>query len=327
MKHVSILIPTGDCSVVNIMGSFQLLTAANGMHTQQTGYPLLQIDLVAFSDQDTSKPGTAYVRPTKYFDAVDHTDVIIIPAVHNEPEVAITNNSSLISFIENQYKKGATLASLCVGSYLLAATGLLNGKICSTHWLHAKSLQDMFPEVLVKEERMITDQQGIITSGGAYAFTNLILYLVEKLAGREIAVMISKTFMIDPNRTTQSVYAMFKGVKEHADPVVTQIQNYIEEKFNEKFTIDQLAQQHHLVRRTLERRFKSAIGHSIISYTQQVRIEAAKKYLERGRKSITEVMYDCGYSDTKAFRDVFKKLVGISPLEYRQKYIKEPERI
>ncbi len=326
MKHVSILIPQGDVSVVNIMGSFQILGAASGQYQQQNRKPLFEIDLVGFAPVTSSKPGTAQVIPTKLWSEILVTDLIIIPAVHNDPSLVIQENQDLIQFVKEQYKKGAVVSSLCIGAYLLAASGLLNGKNCSVHWQHAPYLQKMFPQVLVKGERLITEQQGVITSGGAYAFTNLVVYLIEKYGGRDLAVLISKLFMIDIDRKYQSIYQLFAGQKEHQDETVLQVQEYIENNIGDKFTIDQLAVDHNLVRRTLERRFRQATGNSIIEYTQKVRMEAAKMNLEKGRKTVSEVMYDCGYTDSKAFRDVFKKCVGLSPLEYRRKYLMEGEK-
>lgn len=311
---------------MNVMGSQQLLSAASDKHKEAERRDLFAIDLVGFGDSKQPEPGKAHACPTKAWHQIKHTDLIIIPAVHNPPEAVIQNNGPLIAFLTEHYKQGAALASMCIGSYLLAATGLLNGKSCSTHWQHASLLKAMFPKVRVKEERLITDEQDLITSGGAYAFTNLILYLVEKYGGRSLSVFLAKTFMIDIDRTSQSVYSQFTGTRQHKDNTVQQVQDFIEQNYAQKFTIDQLAKKYHLVRRTLERRFKSATGFSVAAYTQKVRVEAAKKLLEAGRKSITEVMFDCGYHDPKAFRDVFKKCAGLSPLEYKQKYDRPIER-
>lgn len=324
MKHVSILIPHGDYSLVNVMGSQQLLLAASDRHKETTGRELFDIDLVGFGDHPPPGPGKAQAFPSKVWHEIERTDLVIVPAVHHPPELVIQNNAQLLAFLTKHHNQGATLASMCIGSYLLAATGLLDGKSCSTHWQHAPLMKALFPKVRVKEERLITDEQGLISSGGAYAFTNLILYLVEKFGGRELSVFLAKTFMIDIDRTRQSVYSQFHGAKQHADKTVLQLQDFIERHYAHKFTIGQLAEKHHLVRRTLERRFKAATACSIAEYTQKVRVEAAKKDLELGRKSITEVMFDCGYHDPKAFRDVFKKYVGISPLEYRRKYERLP---
>ena len=323
MKHVSILVPNGRHSVVNIMGTQQILQVANERFAEQFGRRLFEIDLVGFAKSYTAVAGAAQPIPTKLWTEVSQTDIAILPAVYDDPDDAVRRNQSLLTFLVEQYKGGATLVSMCIGTYVLAATGLLNGKVCSTHWLHASLLKEKFPDLLVREEKLIAEQAGIITCGGAYAFPNLILYVVEKFGGRELAVFLAKTFMIDLDRTRQSPYMMFQGHKEHADELILKVQEFIEVHYAEKFTVEDLASQYYLVRRTLERRFKAATGYSINEYTQRIRIETAKKDLEIGRKSVTEIMYDCGYQDSKAFRDVFKRYAGISPLEYRQKYAKE----
>lgn len=323
MKHVSILIPNGEHSVVNVMGCQQILNVANDRFEEQFGEKLFEIDLVGFAESYESIPGLAQAIPTKHWTQVEKTDIIFLPAVYNDPVEAIKRNQPLIQFLVNQYNGGATLVSMCIGTYVLAATGLLNGKVCSTHWQHTNSLKEKFPKVIVREEKLIAEHSGIITCGGAYAFPNLALYVVEKYGGRELTIFLAKTFMIDLDRTHQSPYILFRGDKDHDDELVLKVQEFIEQHYHEKFTVEELSTQFHLVRRTLERRFKVATGYSINEYTQRFRTEVAKKDLETGRKSITEIMYDCGYNDSKAFRDVFKKYVWISPLEYRQKYSKE----
>ncbi len=181
----------------------------------------------------------------------------------------------------------------------------------------------MFPEVNLVDDKIMTEEDGIYTSGGAYSFLNLLVYVIEKYAGRDVAVLIAKRFMIDIDRVSQSPFIMFKGQKEHEDEPVKKAQEFIENNFQEKITIDQLASMLALGRRNMERRFKKATSNTVIEYIQRVKIEAAKKNLETGRKNINEVMYDVGYSDTKAFRTIFKRITGLSPVEYRSKYNKE----
>lgn len=323
MKHVSILIPNGRYSVVNVMGCQQIFNVANERVKELHGVELFEIDLVGFAESYTSFPGNAVATPTKHWTQIEKTDIIFVPAVYDDADEAIRTNRDLMQFLVSKYKVGATLVSMCIGTYLLAATGLLNGKVCSTHWQHANSLKEKFPKVQVREEKLIAEQSGIITCGGAYAFPNLALYVIEKYGGRELSVFLAKTFMIDLDRTHQSPYIMFRGDKEHDDDLILKVQEFIEQQYNKKFTVEALSKKFHLVRRTLERRFRIATGYSINEYTQRIRTEMAKKDLETGRKSITEIMYDCGYNDSKAFRDVFKKYVWISPLEYRQKYLKD----
>ncbi len=169
----------------------------------------------------------------------------------------------------------------------------------------------------------MTEDDGIYTSGGAYSFLNLLIYIIEKYAGRDMAIMIAKAFMIDIDRISQSPFIMFRGQKSHDDEPIKKAQEFIEHNFEEKITVDQLASMLALGRRNMERRFKKATSNTVVEYIQRVKVEAAKKNLETSRKNINEVMYEVGYSDTKAFRTIFKKITGLSPIEYKQKYNRE----
>ena len=180
----------------------------------------------------------------------------------------------------------------------------------------------MFPDVDVVDDKIITEEEGIYTSGGAFSYLNLVVYLVEKYAGREIAILIAKAFMIDIDRTSQSPFIIFQGQKVHDDEPIKKAQEFIEKNFQEKITVDQLATMFALGRRNLERRFKKATSNTVSEYIQRVKIEAAKKSLENSRKNINEIMYTVGYNDTKAFRTIFKKITGLSPIEYKNKYNK-----
>ena len=181
----------------------------------------------------------------------------------------------------------------------------------------------MFPQVRLAAERVITDEQGLYTSGGAYSFLNLILYLVEKQTGRDTAVYLAKLMEIEIDRYSQSPFSIFRGQKEHEDEPIKQAQAYMESNVGKKISVDQLAGLFAISRRNFERRFKKATSNTPVEYLQRVKIEAAKKSLESGRENINEVMYAVGYSDSKAFRTIFKKITGLSPIDYRKKYNRE----
>lgn len=181
----------------------------------------------------------------------------------------------------------------------------------------------MFPDVKLVDDKIVTDQNGLYSSGGATSYWNLLLYLVEKYTDRETAVLASKFFLLDIGRQNQSSFIIFSGQKDHEDEEVKKAQEYIELNFHDKITVDELCDMFGVGRRTFERRFKKATNNTIVEYIQRVKIEAAKKQLESGRKTVNEIMYEVGYTDTKAFRDVFKKIAGISPVDYRNKYNKD----
>ena len=134
--------------------------------------------------------------------------------------------------------------------------------------------------------------------------------------------MASKYFAIDLDRDSQSSFAIFRGQKDHNDKDVLKVQEFVEENYSDKLSVDELADRFAIGRRSLERRFKKATNNSILEYIQRIKIEAAKRSFESSRSNISEVMFDVGYTDTKAFRTIFKKITGLTPVEYRNKYSK-----
>lgn len=320
MKHISILIPEGDASLVNIEGTHQIFNEVNSVLARAGKNPLFKVQLVGLCKEATMKKGLFSIHPDVLIKDVDQTDLIIIPAIHGDKKKVLDDNRQFISWLIKQYKQGAAIASLCIGAFLLAETGLLNGKKCATHWVEADAFRSMFPNVNLVPDKIITDEQGIYTSGGAYSWLNLVMYLIEKFAGRDIAIVCSKLFEIEIERNSQSSFMIFNPQKKHEDEVIKKAQDYIEKNYLEKITVDELAFNLAVSRRNLERRFKKVTYNSIVEYVQRVRIEAAKISLERSRENVNEAMYKAGYTDSKAFRTTFKKLTGLSPLEYRNKY-------
>jgi len=320
MKHISILVPKGDVALSCIEGSFTLFNKVNDFLNDMGKAPLFNVQLVGLTKEAELYHRLFKVYPDLMINEVLKTDLIIIPAVNGVMEKVIDANKDFFPWITQHYKLGAEVASLCVGSFLLASTGLLNGKKCSTHWIAATDFRRMFPEVNLVSEKIITDEQGLYSSGGANSFLNLILYLIEKHAGRDVAVLCSKVYEIEIDRNTQSPFTIFNGQKEHDDEAIKKAQEFIENNFHDKITVDQLANMFALSRRNLERRFKKATSNTAIEYVQRVKIEAAKISLESSRENVNEVMYKVGYTDTKAFRNTFKRFTGLSPVEYRNRY-------
>ncbi|PMD90803.1 AraC family transcriptional regulator [Siphonobacter sp. BAB-5405] len=322
MKHISILVPQGAI-LGSLEGSRQLLTQVNSFVKMQGQSPLFKVQLVGLCRETLVSGGLFTVHADHLLEEITHTDLIIIPAVDGNIEEAVEKNKRFIPWITQQYQQGAEVASLCMGAFILASTGLLRGRKCATHWMAANDFRRMFPDVELLTEKIITDEQGIYSSGGAFSYQNLILHLIEKYAGRELAILSAKVFAIEIDRISQSSFMMFQGQKDHEDALVRKAQDFIESNFTERITVEQLSDQLAINRRSLERRFKKATGNTVNEYMQRVKIEAAKKSFEVSRKNINEVMYDVGYSDTKAFRVIFKKTTGMTPLDYRNKYNKQ----
>lgn len=319
MKHLSILVPESAvlAAIDNPRSTF---SAVNDFLTSAGKVPLFQIQLVGLHREVRLHGGAFSVHPDALLHEVKKTDLIFIPALTGNIVQALEVNRGFVPWIIEQYKNGAETASLCIGAFLLAETGLLDGRKCSTHWLFAHEFRRMYPEVSLVADRIITEESRIYTSGGANSYWNLLLYLVEKYTDRETAILAAKYFAIEIDRESQSAFMMFNGQKSHEDTPILQAQAFIEEHWADKISVDALANKFAIGRRHFERRFKKATNNTPAEYIQRVKIEAAKKSLESGRKNVNEVMYDVGYSDTKAFRSVFRKITGLSPLEYRNKF-------
>ncbi len=322
MKHVSILIPN-EAVLPSIVDARTIFTGANEFLEAAEKPAAFKVQLVGLTQEVKFSNGLFTINTDMLLQDVKKTDLVIIPAIGGNIKSTLKLNEDFMPWIVEQYHNGAEVASLCIGAFLLASTGLLNGKECSSHWKTAYEFREMFPEVNLVDGRIVTEQDGLYSSGGATSYWSLLLYLVEKYAGREIAIIASKIYALDIDRKSQSPFIMFNGQKKHEDEPIRQAQEYIESNIAEKISVEELALKYAIGRRHFERRFKKATNNSPAEYIQRVRIEAAKKQFENTRKNVNEVMYDVGYTDTKAFRTTFKKITGVSPVEYRNKYNKQ----
>lgn len=319
MKHISILV-LQHAILSSIDAPRQLFTKVNEFLIQQGKLPLFDVRLVGITKETMINDDTCIIRSDELLDNVTRTDLIIVPMICGNFNEAVAANKKFAPWVVNQYKNKTEIASLCVGAFFLASTGLLNDKTCSIHWGAANDFKKMFPQVKVTDDKIITYENGIYTSGGSFSYLNLILCLIEKYAGREMAIFVSKMFEIEIERKSQGPFIIFQGQKDHADEPIKKVQEYMENNYQEKITVTQLTTMFALSRRNFERRFKKATANTVMEYLQRVKIEAVKKGLETGRKTITDLMFDVGYSDIKTFRVTFKRLTGLSPLEYRKKY-------
>ncbi len=322
MKHISILVPKGAV-LACIDDPRHLFDSMNDFLIAARKPPMFKVQLVGVEKNVELHKGSFTVHADLLLHEVEKTDLIFIPALSGDMKTSVEMNRDFIPWIVKQYQAGAEVASLCIGAFLLAATGLLDGKKCSTHWMFANEFRNMYPMVNLVDDKIVTDESGIYSSGGANSYWNLLLYLIEKYANRQMAVLASKYFLIEIDRNSQSPFTMFKGQKEHEDEPVRKAQEFIETNFQDRISVDQLADMSAIGRRSFERRFKKATNNTVVEYIQRVKVEAAKKDFELSRKNINEVMYEVGYSDTKAFRTIFRKVTGLSPVAYRNRYNKE----
>lgn len=250
---------------------------------------------------------------------VSATDLIVVSSVANV-EKALHFQAEAVAWLKDHYFRGTRIASICTGSFLLAETGLLDGKTATTHWAFADAFRQRYPKVGLRIDRPIIDEEDLLSSGGYNASIDISLYLVEKYCGREVALQSSRVIAAGSMPGMDAPDAAVGCRRDHQDSQILSVQEWIEANFNRNFNYDELADKSHMSRRTLERRFKAATGKTPLSYQQCMRIKAAKQFLESGVRSFEEITYRVGYEDSSTFRKVFTKYTHLSPSEYRKRF-------
>lgn len=311
-----------------LFGPMDILNQAGRLWNRVTNVPQQPLFDVTIASSD-GKPiqclNHILVQPHCSIEAIHETDLIVIASTTYIDEILETD-PGLVPWIVRQYNRGAHVASICTGVFLLAETGLLDGKAATLHWGFAERFRRRYPLVDLKPDRMFIDQDRLYCAAGVNAGMDLSLYLVEKFCGRSIAVQCAKTMILDLGRTLQTPYSAFLASRDHGDTIVSAAQDWIEANQTSAIDYDQVAGQFRISRRSLERRFKLATGVTPLVYLQQLRVETAKRLLEGGHQTFSEITYQVGYEDIAFFRKVFIRLTGLRPREYQQRFTRDPGR-
>ncbi|MBO0939396.1 helix-turn-helix domain-containing protein [Fibrella sp. HMF5335] len=322
MKIISLLVYE-DAVLSSVSGAVDLLTAANA-YLQQMGEPAaFSIELVSEKERNIQLNVPAQFVCTKTLDEVTATSLVLVPAFYTSPDDTLAKNGAIIDWIRRRHAEGIEIASLCKGSYFLAEAGILSGKTCTSHWMSLDDMQRRYADVQVLKDSVMTDHDGIYTSGGALLSWNLILYIIEKFCGRDVSIGVSRMFNIDLDRASQAHFVVFQGQRQHDDGDILKAQTFIEQNFHLPISVEQIAERSNMSKRNFIRRFKSATQNTPLEYLQRVKVESAKKALERNTDDVASVMYNAGYNDTKTFRKVFKQVTGLTPQAYRKKYSRD----
>lgn len=319
MKKTALIVPY-DYKLLSIAAILDVLETANRIYTENKKPAPFDIHLIQTTRQVAINGSSFHGHSLGLIDATKF-DLILIPSfTTNNMKETIISNSVFIPWLQSQYNQGAELASFCTGAFLFGATGLLNGKLATTHVDACPAFSNLYPKVLLKPGQSVTIDNRCYVSGGSTSSFHLLVLLVQKYCDNETAIRIAKIFAIDMDRHVQSYFSTFRPNYTHNDDLVKKIQQKIEKQYTEIDTIEEIVKDIPSSRRNIVRRFKQATGVPPIEYLQHIRIEKAKQRLEHTNQSISEVIWHTGYSDPKSFRKVFQKIVGMKPLEYREKF-------
>jgi len=281
--------------------------------------PFFDVTIVSADGRAIQCLNKVQIQPHGSIETVKEPDLIIIASATLIEQI-LQKSPGLVPWLCRQYDRGAHIASICTGAFLLAETGLLDGKSATLHWGFAEKFRRSYPRVNLKQDRMFLDMGRLYCSAGVNAGMDLSLYLVEKFCGRRIAVQTAKAMILDLGREMQTPYSSYLFSVDHGDPQVAKAQKRIERHYKQTIDYDRLAAEFGMSRRSLERRFKRATGVTPLGYLQQLRVESAKHLLEEGGHTFNEITYLVGYEDIPFFRKVFTKLTGLRPREYQQRF-------
>jgi transcriptional regulator GlxA family with amidase domain len=228
--------------------------------------------------------------------------------------------AGVVSWVHNRHAAGATLVSLCSGTFILAETGLVDGQSVATHQICAKALAKRFPKIVVHTNRRIVDHGDIITAGGFLSWVDVGLFLVDRILGPAIRAETARLVLDDPAAGGARYFTGFAPPQTHEDRAVLKAQEWVHMRDGRGVSLAAMATAGGVGRRTLLRRFASATGMSPIEYCRAVRIARARELLEGGDTSQKQIAQSLGYKDVASFARVFRKVVGTAPGAYRKKF-------
>ena len=321
MKRVTILAPYNTMATT-IFGPMDILNQAGRLwnhvkNTPQT--PFFDVTIASADGKPIRSVNNILIQPHCSIQEIDRTDLIIISSA-TYIEKILELNPELIPWLRHHFERGAHIASICTGVFLLAETGLLDGKSATLHWGFTELFRKKYPRVKLDQDQMYLDHGRLYCSAGVNAGMDLSLYIVEKFCGRQAAVQSAKTMVLDLGRKKQTPYDCSLSTKNHGDPLIVKAQEWIEQHQTKVVDYEWLAKEFRMSRRSLERRFKQAVGMTLLGYLQKLRVEHAKHLLEDGTWTFNEITYKVGYEDIAFFRKIFIRLTGLRPKEYQQRF-------
>ncbi len=244
--------------------------------------------------------------------------IVLLPCISGD--FYTKKNDILNQYLSTMHHSGAILASACVGAFILAHGGFLDDKFCTTHWRLSEQFSAAFPKAKLNENAIIVNESKVITAGGRMAWLDLAFEIISSLSSPAISTALSKEMVIDNGYREQRFYSQFVPQLTHGDDLIKKVQDDLREHFSTQLSVSELADRYFVSTRTLQRRFIKATGFSVIEYLQKTRLHNACQLIELTPKSIEEIAYAVGYLNANAFRKIFYREYGLTPMEFRKRF-------
>ncbi|MCE9669826.1 GlxA family transcriptional regulator [Myxococcus stipitatus] len=316
--HIAVLALEG-CVASSVTGPLDVFAMANLLSRQQGRAEPFQAELVSVHPRAPHSFHGLALSSARVPGPAERFDVVLVPAVVGHLEGSVADRCAA-DWLVTQHTRGAKVAAVCAGAFLLASSGLLEGREATTHWGLARAFEARFPRVTLKPELLLVDHGDVLTAGGITAYLDLCLHLVARLASPELAALCAKMLLVEPGRRFQAPYAVHAAPREHGDTAVLRAQEWLEEHLSEPVSLADVARVASLGARTLLRRFRKATGDTPLDYVQRLRVEAARRLLETTPRTVEDISQAVGYADPTSFRRRFKARTGLTPDAYRRRF-------
>ena len=304
-----------------VHGLTDLFTVADRIATKQASAQLPRLRVSHWRTEN----GEA---PLRVFDSEDAAPGKLI-ALLIPPSIAGFNEKLatpvLMDWLRAQHADGTVLGGVCVGSILLAESGLLDGRSATTHWTSAKSFAARYPKIKLNADKPIVDDGDLITTAGLMAWSELGLRLVDRLLGPSIATRTAKFLVVEHSDSASQCGSNFAPILGHGDGAILKVQHWLQRSGAVDVSLGAMAEQAGLEERTFLRRFRAATGLKPTEYCQHLRVGKAREMLEFTNGTIDHIAWTVGYQDPGAFRSTFKKITGLAPSDYRAKFGVSPQ--
>ena len=311
--HVS-LVALPDAVISTLGGIFDVLNMTAPFHAEIVGEALGPLQLAS----------GVPITVQRAVSDVDSTDIVVVPSILLGPSGWRTGRyPALVQWLRQMHAHGAVLCSACSGVFLLAETGLFDGRAATVHYGYASAFTAAFPAVPVEPERVLVvsgPREEFISSGASMSWHDLVLYLIARHAGATAAHDVARMFALQWHQDGLTPYIVFEGRRDHGDAEILTLQQWLDAHFSVANAVDEMIKRSRLAARTFKRRFTQATGLAPIAYVQRLRVEHAKRRLERTDAPIEKISWQVGYEDPAFFRRLFKRLTRLAPSAYRKRF-------
>lgn len=318
--HIGIILYE-RCTSSMVTGFWDIFGLANQMYKNEKGYAPFSLELIGVSKEPVRSFSGLSMAPKKTLRSRLAADLIYVPGFIGDVDTVIAEEQRLIKWLSHVDRSKTIVTAACNGNVLLAESGVLDHKRGTTHWSLTELFRQRYPQIVFEPEKILVDNNDTISAAGVTAFYNLGLHIIQRFLNPDIALNCAKVFLVDAGRKLQLPYQVYQVPTTHGDAQVAGLQTWIETNLQNEFTMNELAERASLGSKTLLRRFKRATGETPLVYQQKLRIETAKRLLETNDKTFNEITWEVGYRDVSSFHKKFKMETGLTPSEYRSKFL------